>query len=301
MACDPQTLDARAEHKLETEDKREARLKRLQRAQWLRAAILGANDGLLSTTSLMLGVGAAKEDQHSMILSGLAGAVAGACSMAVGEFVSVSTQRDIEKETLCHPSKTEQHGEENGGEIKLHITTGPNGTTVIDTNPGRTSTCKKMACDVEQSLEQLSPTVSQAMTPGRKSPIVVASAKSPVLKVIAQDAKEELEQGEERDYNKKALPNPYGAAVASALSFLSGSVVPLIPALLVAQNIARVVAIVVVTSIALAVFGGVGARLGGSSIRKSSARVLFGGLVSMGLTYGLLKPLDKERKSQDTD
>ncbi|XP_028064365.1 vacuolar iron transporter homolog 1-like [Camellia sinensis] len=301
MACDPQTLDARAEHKLEAEDKKEARLKRLQRAQWLRAAILGANDGLLSTTSLMLGVGAAKEDQRSMILSGLAGAVAGACSMAVGEFVSVSTQRDIEKETLCHSSKTEQHGEENGGEIKLHITTSPNGTTVIDTNPGRTSTCKKMACDVEQSLEQLSPTVSQAMTLGRKSPIVVASAKSPVLKVIAQDAKEELEQGEERDYDKKALPNPYGAAVASALSFLSGSVVPLIPALLVAQNIARVVAIVVVTSIALAVFGGVGAWLGGSSIRKSSARVLFGGLVTMGLTYGLLKPLYKERKSQDTD
>lgn len=69
-----------------------------QRAQWLRAAILGANDGLLSTTSLMLGVTAAKDDKWSVILSGMAGAIAGAFSMAVGEFVSVSTQRDIEME-----------------------------------------------------------------------------------------------------------------------------------------------------------------------------------------------------------
>ncbi|GLT26944.1 hypothetical protein SLA2020_019790 [Shorea laevis] len=77
-------------------DQRWKRIQWLQRAQWLRAAILGANDGLLSTTSLMLGVGAAKEDRQSIILSGLGGALAGACSMAVGEFVSVSTQRDIE-------------------------------------------------------------------------------------------------------------------------------------------------------------------------------------------------------------
>ncbi|XP_062079250.1 vacuolar iron transporter homolog 4-like [Humulus lupulus] len=69
----------------------------VERAQWLRAAVLGANDGLLSTTSLLLGIGAAKEDRWSMALAGLAGAFAGACSMAVGEFVSVSTQRDIEE------------------------------------------------------------------------------------------------------------------------------------------------------------------------------------------------------------
>lgn len=50
----------------------------------------------------MLGVGATKEDRRYMVLSGLAGAVAGACSMAVGEFVSVSTQKDIEKETVSH-------------------------------------------------------------------------------------------------------------------------------------------------------------------------------------------------------
>ncbi|XP_052179822.1 vacuolar iron transporter homolog 4-like [Diospyros lotus] len=67
-----------------------------KRAQWLRAAVLGANDGLLSTAALMIGVGAVKKDVQTMILTGAAGMVAGACSMAIGEFVSVYTQYDIE-------------------------------------------------------------------------------------------------------------------------------------------------------------------------------------------------------------
>ncbi|KAL2482353.1 vacuolar iron transporter-like protein 2-like [Forsythia ovata] len=89
--------DASSEIKISIENEEEKKMIELiERGQWLRAAILGANDGLLSTTSLMLGVGAGKEDKWLMIISGLAGAVAGAYSMAVGEFVSVSTQRDIE-------------------------------------------------------------------------------------------------------------------------------------------------------------------------------------------------------------
>lgn len=67
-----------------------------KRSQWLRAAVLGANDGLVSTASLMVGVGAVKQDIKAMILSGFAGLVAGACSMAIGEFVSVYSQLDIE-------------------------------------------------------------------------------------------------------------------------------------------------------------------------------------------------------------
>lgn len=68
----------------------------MQRAQWLRAALLGANDGLVTVASLMMGVGSIKEDVKAMLLVGFAGLVAGACSMAIGEFVSVCTQRDIE-------------------------------------------------------------------------------------------------------------------------------------------------------------------------------------------------------------
>lgn len=67
------------------------------RIGWLRAAVLGANDGLLSTSSLMVGVAAAAAEPSQIILTGVAGIVAGAMSMAAGEFVSVSSQADSEK------------------------------------------------------------------------------------------------------------------------------------------------------------------------------------------------------------
>ncbi|CAA6656453.1 unnamed protein product [Spirodela intermedia] len=69
----------------------------LARANWLRAAVLGANDGLVSVASLMVGVGAVNQTAKAMVVSGLAGLVAGACSMAIGEFVSVYAQYDIMK------------------------------------------------------------------------------------------------------------------------------------------------------------------------------------------------------------
>ena len=68
------------------------------RAPWLRALVLGANDGLVSIASLMLGVDAARGagGVKATVVSGLAGLIAGACSMAIGEFVSVFSQRDSE-------------------------------------------------------------------------------------------------------------------------------------------------------------------------------------------------------------
>nr|GMC65955.1 vacuolar iron transporter homolog 5-like [Ipomoea batatas] len=174
----------------------------------------------MSTASLMIGVGAAKEDQRDMILAGLAGALAGACSMAVGEFVSVSTQRDIEKSVLQSCSAEE----EGDGKIKK-------------------------------------PT---------ESPI-------------------------------KALPNPYKAAGASGLAFLCGSLPPLLTSMVAAPNNIRIIMIVVLASVALAVFGGAGAYFGGSPVRKSAGRVLVGGWISMAITYGMLKSFDKDSKGDDDD
>jgi VIT1/CCC1 family predicted Fe2+/Mn2+ transporter len=71
-----------------------------QRNGWLRAAVLGANDGIVSTASLVLGVAAAESARSGVLLAGLAGLVAGAMSMAAGEFVSVSSQADSEKADL---------------------------------------------------------------------------------------------------------------------------------------------------------------------------------------------------------
>jgi len=69
----------------------------IHRSNWLRAAVLGANDGILSTASLAIGVAAASETREPIILATIAGLIAGALSMAAGEYVSVSSQTDIEK------------------------------------------------------------------------------------------------------------------------------------------------------------------------------------------------------------
>jgi VIT1/CCC1 family predicted Fe2+/Mn2+ transporter len=73
---------------------------RTERIGWLRAAVLGANDGLISTSSLVVGVAAAKPSGEAILLAAVAGLVAGALSMAAGEFVSVSSQADTERADL---------------------------------------------------------------------------------------------------------------------------------------------------------------------------------------------------------
>lgn len=73
---------------------------RIHHAGWLRAAVLGANDGIVSTASLVVGVAAAAADRSAVLLAGIAGLVAGAMSMAAGEYVSVSSQADTEKADL---------------------------------------------------------------------------------------------------------------------------------------------------------------------------------------------------------
>jgi vacuolar iron transporter family protein len=73
----------------------------VNRIGWLRAAVLGANDGILSTASLIVGVAAASATQNSILIAGIAGLVAGAMSMAAGEYVSVSSQSDTERADLA--------------------------------------------------------------------------------------------------------------------------------------------------------------------------------------------------------
>src|SRR5476651_182436 len=77
---------------------------RTSRVGWLRAAVLGANDGILSTASLIVGVAAAEASRNSVLVAGMAGLVAGAMSMAAGEYVSVSSQSDTETADLARES-----------------------------------------------------------------------------------------------------------------------------------------------------------------------------------------------------
>lgn len=143
-------------NKLSVTAAQEKVLQGLQRAQWLGAAILGANDGLLSTASMMLGIGAAKDDQESMIISGIAGALAGACSMAVGEFVSVTltTQRDIEKSTI-HKTCSDE----------------PNRSPFVN-----------LASESESSQGKLSPSMQSL-------PHILVPSRPPMMKVMVTDAR----------------------------------------------------------------------------------------------------------------
>lgn len=73
----------------------------IHRSNWLRAAVLGANDGIISISSLAIGVAAASSTREPIILAAVAGLVAGALSMAAGEYVSVSSQTDTEKSDIA--------------------------------------------------------------------------------------------------------------------------------------------------------------------------------------------------------
>lgn len=86
----------------------------ISRTGWLRAAVLGANDGVLSTASLILGVASATHSHGAILVSGASGLVAGALSMAAGEYVSVSSQRDVETAALAEERRelaTDRKGE----------------------------------------------------------------------------------------------------------------------------------------------------------------------------------------------
>ncbi|XP_076888252.1 vacuolar iron transporter homolog 4-like isoform X1 [Bidens hawaiensis] len=171
-----------------------------QRGQWLRAAVLGANDGLVSVASLMMGVGAVKHEVKAMVLFGFAGLVAGACSMAIREFVSVSSQLDIE---MSHMRRT------------------------------------------------------RANTKERE--------------------------------NTEQLPNPVLADLASALAFILGAIVPLLAALFIVNHKLRLAVVTAAITVALVVFGWIGAFLGRTPVVRSCVRVLVGGWMAMAITFGLTK------------
>lgn len=276
---------------LETElpntDKQDKALQRMQRAQWLRAAILGANDGLLSTASLMLGIGAAKDNRDSMIISGIAGALAGACSMAVGEFVSVSMQMDIQMTMISKSRSDGLLDLEMADKIKLQVSTA-NPSAVVSkiteaSSTPKTSPFVKLTGEIESSEQSF----SHVLTP----------SSSPMMQVMVTDARVTI--ANQDDVKEKILPNPSKAAAASGLAFLCGAIIPLVAAMTISHHRTRIVVLMVVTSVALALFGGLGALLGGSPIRKSAVRVVVGGWISMSITYGLLKAFNVDHKAHE--
>ena len=213
------------------------------RSGWLRAAVLGANDGLVSTSSLMVGVATASGSQPSaVVVAGLAGLAAGAMAMAAGEWVSVSSQADIEsadraterRELLSDPGAEKEE------------------LTNIYVNRGLS---RQLA---EQVAEELS--------------------NRPLDQLVDVHARDELGLSEIH------AARPGQAAVASALSFTLGGLIPFLGLLGPFEGAARIAVIVGVTIIGLMIAGVLGARAAGTPWPKPTARVVFGGTAAMAVT-----------------
>ena len=211
---------------------------RLDRIGWLRAAVLGANDGILSTASLLVGVASAATASGNILLAGIAGLVAGAMSMAAGEYVSVRSQAESEEAELALERE----------EIEADPTGEHKELTEIYVRRGLD---RALAHEVAGQLMSHD--------------------------ALGAHARDEL------GLSDTTSARPVQAAAASALSFATGAILPILATVLAPRE-HMAVAIVVVSLAALAVLGAVSARLAGGSVIRGMARILFWGTLAMALT-----------------
>jgi VIT1/CCC1 family predicted Fe2+/Mn2+ transporter len=200
--------------------------------------VLGANDGTISVASLVVGVAASGASQGSVLLTGVAGLVAGAVSMAAGEYVSVKSQADTERADI-EIEKEEQK-----------------------TQP-------------EFELAELT---SIYMQRGLSRPL----ARQVAEELMAKDALG-AHVRDELGITEALRARPIQAALASALSFVAGAIVPIATALSAPSK--RVAEVSFATAlITLLILGGTAAYTGGASIVRGALRVAFWGALAMGLT-----------------
>ncbi len=205
---------------------------------WLRASVLGANDGLLSTASLLMGVAAANASTQTLLITGLAGLVAGAMSMAAGEYVSVSSQADTEQADLAKEKWELEHLP-------------------------------------ERELEELNQIYqARGLTPELAIQVATQLTAHNALEAHARD---------ELGISDLTQAKPVQAALASAASFAVGAALPLI-VVLAAPKDTLIWAIGMATVLLLVLLGWVSAKTGNAPVGKAIARILFWGILAMGIS-----------------
>jgi vacuolar iron transporter family protein len=215
---------------------------RTHRAGWLRAAVLGANDGLVSTAALMIGVAAAGKNDF-LLTAGVAGITAGAMSMAVGEYVSVRSQNDVEESD-------------------------------------RLLEMEHLATDPESELIELQHIyIQRGLTPELAMQVAQQMHKKDALEAHLRD---ELGQ------HPHTKARPIQAAIASAISFTAGGLVPFAGAFAPTVG-AQFWSIVLFTLGGLLITGIVSARLAGTRLLSPTVRVMLGGSLGMLITAGIGK------------
>jgi VIT1/CCC1 family predicted Fe2+/Mn2+ transporter len=213
---------------------------RTNRAGWLRAAVLGANDGLVSTAALMIGVAAAGK-QDFLITAGVAGITAGAMSMAVGEYISVRSQNDVEESD-------------------------------------RLIEIAHLAADPEAELIELQHIyINRGLSPALALQVALEMHRKDPLEAHLRD---ELGQ------NPSTKARPVQAAIASAISFTLGGLIPFAGAFAPTLG-AQAWSIVGFTLGGLVLTGVVSARTAGSKLLRPTVRVLIGGSLGMLITAGI--------------
>src|ERR1700688_4189230 len=211
------------------------------RLNWLRAAVLGANDGLVSVSDIVIGAAGATSARGPIFTAGLAGLVAGAVSMALGEYVSVSSQRDSERAEIIQEKR-------------------------------------ELAATPEAELIELTALYEAKGLSAATARTVAAELPAPA--VLAAHLAAELHIAPDN------IPSPVQAAAASALSFTSGALLPVL-AILLPPAALRVPVTFAAVLIALGLAGALSARLGGSNIRRAVLRVVIGGALGLAFTYGI--------------
>jgi VIT1/CCC1 family predicted Fe2+/Mn2+ transporter len=211
------------------------------RIGWLRAAVLGANDGVVSTASLIVGVAAAHASHEAILTAGLASLVAGAMSMAAGEYVSVSSQADMEEAE----TETER---------------------------------KELEADSAGELRELAAIyVKRGLTPALAHDVAVQLTEHNALDAHLRD---------ELGISEALKARPMQAALASAVSYASGALLPLF-AVFVVPHAYLIGAVSVGSLVLLAVLGAVAARAGGAGMMAGALRVLVWGAFALAVTAGV--------------
>jgi len=217
------------------------------RGGWLRAGVMGASDGLVSTAGLMMGIAGTSTDQKTLVMSGVAGLVAGALSMAVGEFISVSSARDSEE------------------------------------------------ADVEKERQEQikSPSARQAELEELTQIYVERGVSVELARRVAEELSADTELAvrtharDELGIDMDAMSNPWEAAFSSLLAFIAGALFPLIASIPFTNYVIRTSAVALSSCVGLLLMGLAGSMLGGAKPWRGAARVLIGGILAMGITYGI--------------
>ena len=211
------------------------------RLNWLRAGVLGANDGIVSVAATVVGVAGVTNDLPPILVAGTAAVVGGAVSMALGEYVSVSSQSDSQR-ALIEKERQELRDDPEGELAEL---------AGIYQAKGLSETTAR--------------TVAEELT--------------------AKDALK-AHLSAELNIDEAEVASPWHAAFASAVAFTIGAVLPML-AIILPPAEARIPVTFAAVVLALALTGTVSARIGGSSKRKATLRLVLGGALAMAFTFAV--------------